>query len=58
LLQYNKNSIVNGKNNWWGTINKSDINRYIYDENDDNSDRGILEYEPYENSEIAGAGVI
>jgi len=50
---------VTATNNWWGTTNEFEIQELIWDENDqpgDSYDAGVVEYNPWSNSEIEDAG--
>jgi len=57
---YNDNSYgtndVNAQNNWWGSINSSDIEKSIYDWSDD-SNKGFVDYEPFETEIITDAPI-
>jgi hypothetical protein len=51
---------VNAKNNWWGTYNEDEIRLSIQDANDDDaqSDAGLIEYLPIMNGRIEDAGIL
>lgn len=55
---------LDAKNNFWNTSSSSQIDELIWDQNDEDPDdeyydryQGIIEYIPYRNSRVVGAGI-